>query len=261
MTPTILFRKTYNEQEEFDAACKHMRVVESRCECRDALVIGRYSVLPFYHELERDLKHHGSRLINSYEEHRWIADFQYYDVLKDYTFETWDERSFPFSKYPGPFVVKGRTNSKKHQWGSHMYAQDRTAAIEVASLLYQDPLIGQQGLLYRKYEPLVCFERGLNELPFTNEWRCFFLGDTLLAHGYYWSEADVVDRVIAPEGLEFVRQVASLVKDHVSFFVLDIAEKESGGWILVEVNDAQMSGLSMIEPDVLYSNLARACGA
>jgi hypothetical protein len=39
--------------------------------------------------------------------------------------------------------------------------------------------------------------------------------------------------------------------------VLDIAETEKGDWILIEMNDAQMSGLSMNDPQMLYKRLAQ----
>jgi len=37
------------------------------------LVIGRYSVLPFYEEQERDIQKIGAKLINTYEQHQYIA--------------------------------------------------------------------------------------------------------------------------------------------------------------------------------------------
>src|SRR6185437_16221891 len=130
----------------------------------------------------------GARLINSHDQHRWIAGFYYYDALRDYTFPSWTEDEFARSDDPGPFVVKGSTNSKKHNWDELMFAPDRRAAIEIACRLRQDDLVGRQRLIFRKYIPLVTYEVGLNGLRFTNEHRMFFLGRTLLAHGYYWSE-------------------------------------------------------------------------
>ena len=46
-----------------------------------------------------------------------------------------------------------------------------------------------------------------------------------------------------------------LIQRYANFFVLDIAKTESGDWILVEINDGQMSGLSMCNPHQLYSKL------
>ena len=40
-----------------------------------------------------------------------------------------------------------------------------------------------------------------------------------------------------------------------NFFVIDIAQKEDGDWIIIEVNDGQQSGLSENSADILYQNL------
>ena len=76
--PTILFRDdgVWNEEEEA-AAEKYFPCTNSRMDfLMDQLVIGRYSVLPFYRELELDLARVGARLINSHKQHRYIADMQ-----------------------------------------------------------------------------------------------------------------------------------------------------------------------------------------
>lgn len=256
MDTTILFRKTIRDEDEFAAAKKYFRVVENRCICNNTTVLARYSCLPFYKELEEDLACNGSSLINSYDQHLWISNFDYYEVLKEYTFETWDARSYPRFGYEGAVVVKGKTNSKKHHWNTMMFASNRKEAIEVATRLYQDNLVGTQDLIYRRYIPLVTYEVGLNGLAFTNEFRCFFLGNKLIAHGYYWSEAeDAEKRQLSSEGLDFALKIAEIASQYTNFFVLDIGEKSEGGWVLVEINDGQCAGLSMIDPDVFYCNL------
>jgi len=256
--PVLLFREEETLKGELQEAEKHLSVCKKRTECKNNLVVGRYSVLPYYKELERDLESNNCYLINSYDQHRWIADFEYYEVLKDYTFESWDDNNFYQCKHPGPFVVKGKTNSRKHRWNKSMFAETKRQASELAIELAYDSLIGPQGVIYRKYVPLKRLETGLYDLPITNEWRFFYLGDKRLAHGYYWSNADDVSKGTIDEvGLNFADEVAKIVSKHVNFFVLDIAEKEEGGWVLVEVNDAQMSGLSEVDPKELYANLAK----
>jgi hypothetical protein len=47
------------------------------------------------------------------------------------------------------------------------------------------------------------------------------------------------------------------VKDNVNFFVMDVALTESGRWIVIELNDGQMAGLSENDPDVLYGNMKK----
>jgi hypothetical protein len=259
MKPIILFRDDRYTEQECHIANSIMDVTRYRTSCKDRLVIGRYSVLPFYSELEDDLKQNGCKLINTYEQHKWIADFQYYNDLKEFTPETWDEHEFPYSDYQGPFVVKGRTNSKKHKWATHMFGQTRRDAVEAACRIMDDSHYDQQGIIYRKFIPLKTFEISPTGLPITNEWRFFYLGRNRLAYGYYWSIAENPELgTMTEEGLVFADKIAEIASQHCNFFVLDIAQKEDGDWILIEINDAQMSGLSEVDPESLYSNLVKA---
>jgi hypothetical protein len=43
-----------------------------------------------------------------------------------------------------------------------------------------------------------------------------------------------------------------------TYYVIDVAKTAAGKWILIELNDGQMSGLSDNDPDVLYSNLKKS---
>lgn len=259
MEPVILFRNSFVVEDEFEVAKQCLPVVENRALCKDNFVICRYSSLPYYKELEQDLAYQGSKLVNTLDQYLWIANFDYYEDLKDYTFETWTERTFPYTKYEGPFVVKGATNSKKHNWNKMMYAETKRDAIEVASLLREDSLITYQPIIYRKYTPLKTFEIGINGVRFTNEWRFFYYMGSPLTHAYYWSEADDIESPqIDQAGIDFADEIAGIAAQHCNFFVLDIGEKEEGGWVLIEVNDGQMSGLSCNTPANLYRNLASA---
>ena len=256
----ILFRKDHDSKEEMEIASKYFEVIESRVLCGGSTVIGRYSVLPYYRELETDLALNECNLINSHAQHKYIADFEWYADMMAVTPMTWFDNDFYMSKYEGPFVVKGRTNSRKFKWNTLMYAETRRDASIIASELSSDSLIGSQGIIFRKYIPLRTFEIGINGLPFTNEWRFFFFRDRLLTYGYYWSSADDLSQgEITEAGIDFAHKCAEKVGKKTDFFVLDIAERAEGGWILIEVNDGQMSGLSECCPDVLYRSLKSAC--
>lgn len=260
MKPAILFRsdRSREAEEERAIAEKYFFVCGLRTDVpHDSLVVARYSCLPYYRELELDLAHKGSRLINSWPQHRWIADFDYYEELKEFTPRSWTDRNFYLCDHPGPFVLKGATNSRKRQWRSHMYAETKQDAIRVASELANDSLIGPQGIIYREYVKLKTYEIDpICGLPITNEWRFFFIGDKLVSYGYYWSTAtDPSLGIIFQEGIDFAKSLAKIVAQHTTFFVLDIAEKEDGGWILIEVNDGQMSGLSETDPNFFYNSL------
>jgi hypothetical protein len=265
MKSVILFRKDLHSEEEMKIASKYFDVQESRVLCGGSNVIARYSALPFYRELESDLTLNGCKLINSHAQHKYIADFEWYSDMLAVTPKTWfdssvrSDQTFSSSKDEGPFVIKGRTNSRKFKWNTLMYAETRQDAARIAAELSADPSIGYQGIIYRKYVPLRTFEIGINELPFTNEWRFFFFRDRLLTYGYYWSSADdPTQGEMTEAGIKFAQNCAKCICRKTEFFVLDVAERAEGGWILIEINDGQMSGLSECCPDVLYGALKDA---
>lgn len=259
LKPVILFRKEPDNEEEYLVAKRYFDVYTRRCAIPvGRFVIPRYAALPFHRELEEDLAIGSSKLVNTTDQHHWIANFDYYEDLKQFTPESWNDSNFYLCKHPGPFVVKGRTNSRKFQWNTKMFAQTKADALDIASDLLSDGQICEQGVIYRKFVPLKVFEVGINGLPFSNEWRFFFYKDKLLSSGYYWSSAEHIPEKADKACIEFAQQVAAVVKNHVNFFVLDIAETLDGQWILIEVNDGTMSGLSENDPGTLYSNLSKA---
>lgn len=211
--------------------------------------------MPYYHEVNKDVL---GTLINSNRAHEFITTFEWYDFLRDMTPETWFESNFYQCQYDGPFVVKGTITSKKHLFNKMMYAPTKKDALRIASDLRQDMYICNQDILFRKYVPLETFEVGLNGLPFTNEWRFFFLGEQLVDYGYYWSLADDIPQEIPEGGVDFAREAAKLVAGITRFFVIDIARTQEGEWIVIELNDGQQSGLSEIPADRFYRNLAGA---
>ena len=138
MKPIVLFRNGFGDDHELEVVKKTLPFTQQRGAVpADSLVIGRYSVLPYYRELEEDLKLVNSHLINSYRQHRWIADFDYYETVKEYTFETWFDSQY-LPKDDTQYVVKGRTNSRKGYWNTKMFAKDRRTAIALSSELLED---------------------------------------------------------------------------------------------------------------------------
>jgi hypothetical protein len=76
----------------------------------------------------------------------------------------------------------------------------------------------------------------------------------------YWSNhLDEVRKIEEPKisdvPLEFLSKLTNIISRSATFYVIDVAQLENGEWILIEVNDGQMSGLSEVDPNELYSNL------
>ena len=263
MVPEILMRIPSDfdgeyEKERQAAISAGFDVRINRCLITSkSLVIGRYSVLPFYKELEEDLAVSGSRLINSFHEHCFAAQMDnWVSALGDLTPETW----YRLEDVPehAQVVVKGETNSRKFEWDTMMFASDRRAAGEVASRLVRDPIIGSQRICFRRYVPLKRLATGLNGLPITEEFRVFVLNGTPLCSAFYWS-SHIGDLDVLPQSNtippNFLKKVTDRMGLNIPFYAVDVARTEYGDWIVIEINDGQMSGLSMNDPFQLYSNI------
>jgi len=259
MKPVILMRCCLADDGELEVAKKYFDVYECITDIpRNSLVIPRYACLPYFRELAYNINNLGSKLINSYGSFAWISEFKWYwssPELRKITPKTWREDEF-YTAEEGRFVVKGVTNSKKQNWNTSMYASTKRKAVEIGCLLYNDGLIGYQPIIYREYIPLKTFDVLLNDLPVTNEHRIFVLNGHILCNGYYWSNAENTDVKLSEEGLTFAENVINMIGGSPKAYSFDIAEKESGGWTLIEINSFEMAGLSCISPEEFYKTLS-----
>lgn len=268
MRPVVLYRPPDMDAAEVRAASQFFPTFRERTRIQaDDLVVGRYSVLPFFADLQADCDYVGAKLVNNLKQHRYAADMRNWcEDLVDLTPRTWyDLSDIPHSE-TGPFVLKGQTNSRKFDWRTHMFAADRSAANDVYWRLCKDGLIGHdsQQIYIRRFEPLRTFMEGMNGLPVTNEFRVFVLGGHVLTGAYYWSNY-VDDLPVRPDFSEvpgeFIQKAIDRIGSRIPFYALDVAQKVDGSWMVVEVNDGQMSGLSENDPNVLYGRMSEVLGS
>lgn len=260
----VLYRPDYEDLSEYETCQKYLPTYDSRSEIanfmhheytRDFTVIGRYSVLPFYRELEKDVK---SSLINSYKQHRYVADiFEWYPDLRQYTPRTHNLEQFQLSSREGEWIVKGETNSRKNLWNTHCYAKNREDVLSVYNRLLDDSLIGQQKIAIREFEEFNRLGTSVVGVPIIEEYRLFYIYGKLVSCGYYWENTldPNVARPVAPDSVyDLGKQIIKIIKDKINFVVLDIAVG-SNGPRLIELNDGQMSGLNGYDPRKFYNSL------
>lgn len=259
MSHVILYRGTDFEREELEAANWFFKCTNRRPDiAKDDLVVGRYSLLPFYAEQAKDIDYVGARLINNYNQHLYVADLGNYIIdLERLTPRTW--RSLEDLPEKGPFVVKGETNSRKSHWLRDMYAETKLEAIAIANRLADDSLLSRQKIYVRQYVPLVKYMDGVNGMPVTKEFRFFVGYGKLLCGAYYWQNYidDIGGAPSADEvPTEFLQDVIERVGDQCNFYTIDVGQTLKGDWIVIELNEGQMAGLSCNDPFKLYENLS-----
>jgi hypothetical protein len=226
-----------------------------------SLVIPRYRAIPFGRELQAEVTHMGSRLINTYDQHRFAADLgQWYESLADLTAQSWPAAEHISPGENGPFFVKGETNSRRQLWNTHCYAPNRQALGAVIANLNSDSLIGHQRLWIRKFESLRVLGTDISGMPLNEEYRVFFLDGQEMARGFYWvnHEEHLGDFVPTPDEInpELLNTVGQRIKDHIRFAAVDVARRADGTWCVIEVNDGSQSGICGVDPTTLWTNVS-----
>lgn len=223
-----------------------------------SIVIPRFRALPFGKELEQDVESMGSRLINSYHEHRSIADlFEWVGLLKDYTAPVYTIDDIPYLP-EGEWFVKGETNSRKNQWFESCYAPNTKSLVEVVRSNLNDSLIGFQKLAIRPFQHFRQIDTAVDGRPVFHERRVFVYQGRTLSVGEYWSTQPDALQVKTIDELQFTETldaVKSRVEGLAQFYVIDLAEYPDGHWGVVELNDGSMAGLSENKPLDVWGNL------
>jgi hypothetical protein len=142
-----------------------------------------------------------------------------------------------------PVVVKDFVKSRKHEWAEACFipsASDRAWVERVVRrflVLQGDDL--SEGLVFREFiefEPLGRHPK--SGMPLTKEFRLFFLDGQPIFWTPYWDEGDYAG--LTPP-VERFAAVAGSVRSR--FFTMDVAQRRGGGWMIVELGDAQVAGL------------------
>ena len=277
MRPVVRFRRDPTNKHEIEVARRHCFVAEYLHEIpKESLVFARYSALPYYREVEVELAAKGCRLVNSFSQHRFVADLDnWYPTLEGLTPRSWRYDDFVREHALGePFpqngvVLKGETNSRKFLWDTHMRATSFEQTVEVAGRLWDDALLTSQNIWVREFVPLTAFDTGPHGLPITEEYRFFVLDGRIITGGFYWSShAESVGFRTDPHRVpaEFLSAVLSRIGDKCRFYTIDVARKalpwaargEPNEWTVIELNDGQMAGPSECDLDAIYAAIAEA---
>jgi len=159
----------------------------------------------------------------------------------------------------GPVIVKDYVKSRKHEWFDACFipaADDEDDVRRVVGnflRLQDDRVVG--GLVFRAF---VDFERvgihAKSRLPLVREYRFFVLDGQPIYLAPYWAEGDYRGE---PPGAEVIAALLPRVRSR--FYAADVAKREAGGWMLVELNDGGSAGIPEGgSPEAFYKSLRAA---
>lgn len=212
------------------------------------------------------LKERGIMLINSPEEYeRYHLLPGWYEEFKDETAESvWTEGRdlqdvLDLAKdMTGPYIIKDYVKSRKHEWYDACYIPDIQKKEEVSKIVenfierQDDDLVG--GVVLRRFLKLNSIgSHDQSGMPISEEYRVFVLGGRILMMDDYWRKNGEIS--FTDEENAWIESVAASIKSN--FVTVDIARKEDGKLVIMELGDGQVSGLQQIQPDDFYKAFER----
>ena len=213
----------------------------------------------FYEKLLKE----GIVLINTPEEYRkyHLLPGWYDDLKNDTAFTVWEDKGTLESALTmtkgltGSYIVKDYVKSRKHEWYDACYIQKiadkKNAATVIGNFIERQgaDLVG--GVVLRKYEKLR--QMGYHEksgMPLSEEYRAFVLAGQIRILDDYWSANQ--NTGLSAEEYDWVKRIAESVKS--SFVTIDLARREDGQLIVIELGDGQVSGIQQITPYDFYQS-------
>lgn len=211
----------------------------------------------FYEQLEQ----HGIILINSPEEYeRYHMLPGWYEEFREYTAESvWENQGsldnalVMIKGLEGSYIVKDYVKSRKHEWYDACFipniADKEKSGKIIGNFIHRQGTNLVGGVVLRKFERLK--QTGFHErsgMPLSEEYRVFVYAGRILVLDDYWTENQSV--MISGDEREWIEAIAGKTKSN--FVTIDLARKEDGTLIIMELGDGQVSGLQQVKADDLY---------
>ncbi|UBV44775.1 ATP-grasp domain-containing protein (plasmid) [Deinococcus taeanensis] len=144
---------------------------------------------------------------------------------------------------PQPLIVKDYVKSRKHEWDEACFIPDATdiepAMQVIETFLSRQGEQFQGGVVLRAFEPFKALgTHSRSGMPLTQEYRLFVHDGEVISSDMYWEEGDYPEAALPLERfVEVARRVNSRL------FTMDVAQREDGEWLVVELGDGQVAGL------------------
>ena len=258
----ILIRETkspeydFNFRNYFDFYTIHTKI--------DLPVLLHIGAIADYKEVESIINDIGMELLVSEDDHLLCSTIEkWYPLIKSKTPFTKVYEKLPSlvemqRDFTFPVFIKGNRQTNHHTKSKCII--ENSEQYEMLRRTWEDdPILSWQKAAIREYVPLQVIDSDSfpDMVPISYEFRFFYFEGELMAYGPYWtlgrkysmSEDDL------KETLRLTKWAASQI--NVPFLAIDVAKTAEGDWIIIEVNDGQESGLTGVNPIVLWKNVAQ----
>ncbi|HYV37485.1 MAG TPA: ATP-grasp domain-containing protein [Gemmataceae bacterium] len=220
-----------------------------------------------YGRFEAALLARGYTLVSSAAQYAEVSYFpNYYPKIRELSpAAVWTDKPDSFLAWSlarrlgdGPFVIKDHIKSAKHLWheacfipkGSGWENFERIAD----NLKREQGKTFFRGFVVKEYVPLQSRGESPKAYPMCEEYRLFFWNRQLLIASHYHR--------LSEQSVDWSGFIQLGQRFDAPFFTMDVAQTESGNWIVVDMGAGECSSLPpSLEPKRFYSRLASATGS
>lgn len=221
-----------------------------------------------YRTLYLLLERQGIRLVNTPEDynHYHLLPHWYEEFSTDTAYSIWnksdslDDALALTQGLKGPYIVKDYVKSRKHEWLDACYIadiQDRSEAARVIGNFLKrqgSALVG--GVVLRQFVSLKAIgHHAQSGMPISEEYRVFIYQGRILAMDDYWESHERGTLSLAERA--WIGTMAQRVQS--PLVTMDLARREDGTLIIMELGDGQVSGLQQLPPMIFYEALLSGC--
>lgn len=229
-----------------------------------AVWIGYIPTIEYYQAIYDAGLKKNVRLVNTLEQHRTAMEFdRFYPLIADLTpksvfIDGMSQLERIADELIFPVFVKGAVKSNKDQGWDAVIANDLTELRTLVQSTMQNAYRTRGKVIIRELVKLRTVATDVNGFPIGREYRAFVYEQDILDYGFYWDEYDDT-YPLSSDDRESIRALAvdTARRVDVPFVSVDLAQVESGQWIVIEIGDGQFSGLSQISPLRLWQKLSQ----
>jgi len=259
----FLYDESALSSGDFDLAFKRLPPGDGS----DLLYRGWILTEEVYRQFHDELQARGYSLVSTaanYAEATYFPD--YYPKIRDFSpAAAWTDTPDVYLAWTlarklgdGPFVIKDHVKSAKHLWheacfvpkGSGRENFERIAE----NLLKEQGKSFFRGFVVKQYVPLRSRGESPSEYPMCEEYRLFFWERQLLIASHYHRQPE--------NSVDWSPFVNLAQRFDAPFFTMDVAQAETGEWLVVDMGAGECSSLPpSLEPTRFYNRLAELLGA
>ncbi len=233
----------------------------SRWGIESLTAIARVGAVEDYPAFHAAMREHGVELVHTSEQHDLCSELPlWYPMLADLTPESrWYDKAPSAAEaadiFGWPIFLKGSRQTSRHKAKLSIVHDDAEYDAAVESFA-DDRILHWQKVVLRKFIPLRPVTADMGErIPASFEFRTFWWKGQLAGAGPYFAEFAKYAWNASEEKAALTIAAEAARRVALPFVVIDVAQTQTGEWIVIEINDAQESGYTGISPLVMWQRI------